>query len=276
MAPRPVRRALGAARRATPPAVVPLIVRARQRTALADPQMWERAREEMRFLLERSRPDADVEEAARRYIERWVWRSELRWRSRMITRQPVEGLERLVAARDRGRGVVLNFMHHGQYAFVSLARAGVSCHIVVHPNMLTDEAPETLRQHFRVGSPGSTVLTTEVGLKGMIEVVAGGAVLAVASDSPGSSQVTFAGRQVKGSSGAARIAMATGAPVVLLTAHPGAPPYGSRLRLSEPLEPSGFADAEELLAEMVRRHEDAVLAWPEAADSPLSRWNHDV
>lgn len=277
MAPRFVRDALGVARRATPPVVVPLIVWARLRKAYADPELQARARAEMEFLLGRSRPEADLDAATRRYIERWVWRAELRWRKSMLIRQRVEGIERLVAAREQGRGVVLNFMHHGQYdgAFPSLARAGVSCHIVAHPFMFTPEAPDTLRQHARVGSIGGTVITTDVGMAGMLDVVRSGEILALASDSPGSSEVTFAGRRVKGSSGAARIALAADAPIVLMTSHPDPDaPSGTFLRLSEVIEPSDFGSAEELLAELVRRHEGAVLAWPEGADSPLTRWAH--
>ena len=58
--------------------------------------------------------------------------------------------------------------------------------------------------------------------------------------------------------------------MVLVTSHRG--PSGSpTLRVHEPIEPSDFADQRDLLQEMMRRHEEAVLAWPEACDNPYNR-----
>lgn len=267
-----VAHAVGLVRRATPPPVVPLIVRQRLARVLRDEERWADARAQMAFLLERTRPDADVEEAARRYLERWTWRAELRWRRRMVNRQRVVGIERLIAARERGQGVVLNFMHHGQYegAFTSLARLGARCEVVVHPKMLQKDAPEHLKQHLRAGTHLTNVHPTTIGSAGITDLVRQGRILGIASDAPGTSPVTWCGRQVLGSSGAARIAMTVGAPVVLLQTRVDAD--GPHLWLSEPVEPADFGSAEELLQEIVTRHEEAVLAYPEAADSPLSRW----
>jgi hypothetical protein len=39
-----------------------------------------------------------------------------------------------------------------------------------------------------------------------------------------------------------------------------------------PLEPKEFGDPKELLVEMLRRHEEAVLAWPEVLEMPRARW----
>jgi lauroyl/myristoyl acyltransferase len=261
-----------AVRRGTPQSVVPLIVRLRTRRALADPAMLADAREQMRFLLERTRPDADIEAHAREYVELWMRRAELRWRHKMVCSQPVDGLEHLLVARDLGRGVLVNFMHHAQYegAFSSIAGLGVPSEVILHPNMLKPDAPEHMKQRVRVGTYLCQPHSTEIGMQGISDLVAAGKVVTIASDAPGSAEVTFAGRRLKGSSGAARIAVALGAPVVVLTTRrvDGEP----RLQLSEPLLPADFDDAESLLAEMVRRHEEAILAWPAAADNPISRW----
>lgn len=264
--------AVGLLRRATPPLVVPLLVRARLERARADSARQADAREQMEFLLGRSRPDADVEEAARRYLERWVWRAELRWRPRMINRQRVVGIDRLLAAHAQGRGVVLNFMHHGAYegAFTSLARLGARCEVVVHPRMLEKSAPEHLKQHLRAGRHLVGIHPTTIGVAGITELVRAGRIVAIATDAPGSTPLTWCGRPVLGSSGAARIAVEVGAPVVPL--HTAVDDRGPHLLLTEPLEPADFPDAEALLEQMVRRHEAYVLAYPEAADSPLSRW----
>ena len=45
------------------------------------------------------------------------------------------------------------------------------------------------------------------------------------------------------------------------------------VRLSEPLDPAQFDGAQELLAELVARHEKAVLAWPEVAYLPTTCWS---
>lgn len=263
---------VGAARRATPPPLVPQIVRVRLRQAYRDPAMWDRARAEMRFLLEESVPGADIEDAARRYIERWVWRAELRWRPRMITRQRVVGLEHLQRARSLGRGVLLSFMHHGQYdgAMPSVIRMGEPMHGVGHPKLLSPDAPPSVRQHMRINSRYCTVHSTEIGARGIAELLVGGGTVALACDVPGRTPVEFAGRKLVGSAGSARIPFATGSPVVLLRTRRDA--HGSYLELSEGLDPHAYAGPEALLADILRRHEVAVLEWPEAADSPLSRW----
>ncbi len=265
-------RVAAAVRRGTPQSVVPLIVRVRTRRALADPVMMADAREQMRFLLERTRPEEDIEAHAREYVELWMRRAELRWRHRMVCSQPVDGLEHLLAARDLGRGVLVNFMHHAQYegAFSSIARLGVPSEVILHPNMLKPDAPEHMKQRVRVGTYLCHPHSTEIGMQGISDLVAAGKVVTIASDAPGSAEVTFAGRRLKGASGAARIAVALDAPVVLLTTRrvAGEP----RLQLSLPLLPADHDGPEALLAEMVRGHEDAILAWPAAADNPVSRW----
>ena len=79
----------------------------------------------MRFLLEQTRPDADVDAAARAYVRGQVWRGELRWHPELITQHARRGHRAPLAARDLGRGVMLNFMHHGTYegAFASIGAA---------------------------------------------------------------------------------------------------------------------------------------------------------
>src|SRR5206468_3560308 len=94
----------------------------------------------------------------------------------------------------------------------------------------------------------------------------------IAIDVAGRTPVRFAGRHVIGTSGAARIAMRTGTPVAMLTAHDSGGPL-PRLEVSEPLVPSNYPDADALLIDMLRHHERAVLAWPEASDRPAQRWH---
>jgi lauroyl/myristoyl acyltransferase len=105
----------------------------------------------------------------------------------------------------------------------------------------------------------------------LAELLVEGAVVALASDVAGRTPVTFAGRPLLGSAGAAHLARKTGSPVVVLTAHPG-PDGRPFVRLAAPLDPADHDSGEELLAAMLRLHESAVLDWPEATDVPLDRW----
>jgi hypothetical protein len=42
--------------------------------------------------------------------------------------------------------------------------------------------------------------------------------------------------------------------------------------MEPPIEPGEFADFDALQSEIARRHEPAVLAWPEGLQEPLFRW----
>ena len=260
-------------RAALPTALLPLLVAVRTRLAWRSAAVREDARTQMRFLLEHTRPDADLDAAARAYVRYQVRRGELRWHPELLTGLRVEGLEHLVDARARGRGVVLNFVHHGHYdgAFPSIARLGVPAHTVVYPYMLEPDAPLWLQQHVRIGTAnGGTAVSAAVGTEGLVDLLRRGEVVAIASDVPGRTPLRFVGRDVLGSFGAARLATDTGAAVVVLTSEEDE--QGPVIRLHEPLDPARFASPQELLQRMLATHEPVLLRWPEATDIPLSRW----
>jgi lauroyl/myristoyl acyltransferase len=238
----------------------------------------------MSFLLG-EQAGAELRPVARRYVHQMVRRAELRWHPEVATAVLVEGIGHLLAALDLGRGAVISFVHHGLYdrAFPSIARTGVALDLMVHPYMLRDDTPGWLKQHIRVNTiGGGRAVSTEIGSAGIADLIAAGHAVAIASDVPGRSPVTFAGRAVLGSSGAARIAAAANTPVVLMTTERdrcdgydgrgGCSGYGEHVRLHPALLPEAFGSAEALLDEILARHERAVLAWPEATDLPLSRW----
>ena len=260
-------------RRRVPRSLLPLLVAFRFRVAWAIGTVRDDARTQMRFLLEHARPDADIEAAARAYVRGQVWRGELRWHPEMLTNKRIVGLEHLLAARELGRGVMLNFMHHGAYeaAFGSLGRRGVQVHMIVYPYMTRDDAPRWLKQHMSVAcAGGGQAVSAEIGTPGIIELLHQGKVVAVASDVPGRTPLRFVGRDVMGSFGAARISADAGSPVVVMTSETDE--KGPFVRLHEPLEPKDFATPKDLLQEMVTRHERVHLQWPEQTDLPLSRW----
>jgi len=250
------------------------VVGLRFRIAWLLPSVRDDARTQMRFLLEAARPDADIEQAARAYVRRMIWRGEARWHPELLTRQRVEGFEHLVAARDLGRGVILNYMHHGGYEGLSpsLSRLGIRSHMLGFDHIFGDDAPGWLKQNLRVStSGGNTTVSVAVGSQGIADLLTQGLVVTLASDVPGRTPVRFAGRDLMGSFGAARIAHSVGAPVVVATSE--VDEHGRPfVRIHEMLRPADFESPRELLEEMLSRHEPVILSWPEAVDIPLSRW----
>lgn len=250
------------------------VARRRVETMWADPAFREAQEANMRFLLEHTERAGEIPELARAYSIFDIERNYRRWRPKRLISQPVHGIEWLTTKRDPDRGVVLSFMHHGQYDGLmgSIARLGVEMHGVAHPGAFDPHAPAAIRQHFKVCSmvPGCHLVNAGDGAAKLVEHLEQRAVLALASDVAGRTKVTFLGREMLGSFGAARVAVETGSPVVHLTSHPDGK-GGSFFRLHEPLEPSDFAGPEELLTEILLRHEPAVLAWPEAYESPYGR-----
>jgi lauroyl/myristoyl acyltransferase len=166
-------------------------------------------------------------------------------------------------------------MHHGQYDGLvgSLDRVGINVVGLVAPDAFDPNAPTQIRQHYKlVGMfPKTPLVSTAEGSARLIErLTKDRVILAMATDVAGRTPITFLGREMLGSFGAARFAIEADAPVVLVTTHQN--PDGSPFfRLHPPIEPRDFPDAAALLIEIMRQHEPAVLAWPAAYDSPHGR-----
>jgi lauroyl/myristoyl acyltransferase len=253
--------------------LLPALIALRARLAWARSAVRADATAQMRFLLEHTRPEADVKAIARAYVRYQAQRGELRWHPELLTSMRVDGIGYLLGARSSGRGVLLNFVHHGYYdgGFPSIARLGAPAQMVVYPYMLEPDAPLWLQQHIRIGTAnGGTAVSSAVGTDGLLDLLRGGNVVAIASDVPGRTPMRFVGREVLGSFGAARLATETGSPVVVMTSEEDE--RGPLIRLHEPLDPREFASPQALLERMLTIHERVILQWPEATDLPLSRW----
>ena len=263
---------LQALRGLVPVALVPTLVERRLDRIWADPAYRTAAQDSMEFLLGRSERAAEAEDLARPFAAHMLRRAYLRWHPKAICEQRVEGVEWLTTKRDATRGVLLSFAHHHQYdgLFASLARHGVDLTIVMTPDMMGPDAVAAYRQHYRVVQRGGHVIPSTVGSEGFADLLRAGATLAIASDVPGRTPVTFLGRRVLGSFGAPRLATLTDSPVVVVTTLRDAD--GPHLQVHEPLEPTDFPDPGALLDEMLRIHGEAVLAWPEAFESPPARF----
>ncbi|CAN5142785.1 hypothetical protein BH09ACT12_BH09ACT12_08040 [soil metagenome] len=261
------------ARSAVPDALVPAVVRTRIWAKRRKPAAQERARREMEFLIGAARPD-DVDRAAQAYLERDVWRSEMRYHPDLLTHMAVENVGALQRARSLGRGVVLSFLHHGHYegSTASVSRADQPFTMIVSPDMLAPDAPAFLRQHVITGTAtGAHPVTSAIGAKAMVGLLQGGEVLGIATDVPGRTRLSFLGQERLGSSGAARLAMGANSPVVMLFAR-RASDGTLWLELSDPVEPGDFTSPDELLAHLITAQEPAVLAWPEGYHQPTLRW----
>jgi lauroyl/myristoyl acyltransferase len=229
----------------------------------------------MRWLLENTDRAEEVPVLAREYAEFDVLRNYRRWHAKPLITQRVEGAQWLTTERDPDRGVVLSFMHHGQYDGLvgSLHGAGINVHGLVAPDAWDPDAPVQIRQHYKLCGmiPESPLVSTAEGSAKLAErLEKDHVILAIATDVAGRTPITFLGRQMLGSFGAVKLALQTNSPVTLVTSHEN--PDGSPFfRLHEPIEPKDFPDSQDLLNEILRRHEPAVLAWPAAYDSPHGR-----
>lgn len=265
---------IGRIRGRVPGALLPALVDARTRLAWRSEAVRKGAREQMRFLVERTRPDLDLDTVARDYVRYQALRGEMRWRPEELTHLEVQGLHHLTSAHEPGRGVVLSFMHHAfiEGGLASLGRLGVEPAIVSYAYMLRDDAPGWLQQHVAVAtSTGGRAIAAELGADELARTLRTGTILAIATDVPGRTPLRFCGRDVVGSFGAARLATATGSPVVVMTSE-RRDDERPRIVLHEAFEPETFPNPHKLLEAMVAVHENAQIRWPEAVDLPLSRW----
>ena len=228
---------------------------------------------QMRFLLEFTERADEVPALAREFASFSLSRTYLRWHPEVLSNQEIRGIEWLTTRRDPERSVVLSFMHHNFYEglFVSLKRAGAPIAVLVSPKVLGPDTPSGLRQHVRVMRAENLLVPAVGGLDAIQARLRPGMTMSIASDLPGHTEVSFLGRRVLSSFGAPVIATRTNSQVVVAT--PCRSDDGSNyIQVHEPLEPRDFTDPKELLVEILRRHEDAVLAWPEVVEMPRARW----
>jgi lauroyl/myristoyl acyltransferase len=123
----------------------------------------------------------------------------------------------------------------------------------------------------RVVGRGGEIVPAVGGTEQLAALLRPGSALALAPDFPGRTPVTFLGRKVLGSFGTARIAMLADSPVVLITQHRDRS-GGSYIQVHPPLEPRDYSEPRELLDEVLAGHGEAILAWPEALESPTARF----
>ena len=240
--------------------------------AWADPDDRRFAVLQMQYLLGESDRAGEAESLAPRYLFWSLLRAEYRWRPWLITRQRIDGLPLLQAARRKGRGIVLSTMHHGMRGGVaaSFSNAGVPLHVIMAPELLNNPTPAQ-RQLARVVSRYAETFPAARGsYRHMVNLMHRGEVVSLSTDLPGSCPMTILGRRVQAASGAARLALETGAALVPVTTHQAG--LLQTLRVHEPLDPADYTSVADLQQAIADHHEPALLAWPEAVEQPLRRW----
>jgi lauroyl/myristoyl acyltransferase len=265
---------LNDARRLLPSSSVRLIVAVRTFIGVRRPKRWSDAVRQMRYIVGNDEPADRVERLAIAYIRRSLWRGESRWHPSLVNRQRIRGVEQLRALRDAGSAFVVNFVHHGDYEGLpaSLGHAGIDLHVIATSDMFATHMPAWMRQQARLVRSHARVTMVDVaigsaGIRGLLE---SGHPVMIASDQPGHTKVNFLGHDLTLSSGAARIARQTGTAVAVMTAEPDPDhPDGCGSYRITMLEPGHFDSDDALLSAMMRLHEAAFRAWPEAAEHPL-------
>lgn len=265
------------AHRAVPvPAAMRLTTLRSERWARTHPDVLVDAHAQMRYLVGRH-PGLDADALAKPYLFELKRREEMKWRPWIVTRMQLHASERIRRMRTQGTGVILHFLHHGQYDGLpaSISRYGFQLTAPVASFFLSERRNDydgrVIRRHLAsFTANGVRYFDAKGAYPRMRRLLTEGELLVLASDLPGSLPMTFLNRPVLVSSGAARLSLETGAPIIPITVSQRG--WRQHLTAEDPILPADFPDEGTLQEEIARRHEPAVLAWPEGMKTPLARW----
>jgi hypothetical protein len=215
---------------------------------------------------------------ADRLAERWLAEKsrlrELFWRPWLLRHSQVHGGEHWAAAHVGGRGCVVVFGHlTAAWAVPAiLALRGYDHYVVVSPHYWHAPPPgyEGLALLHRRREYGeklfdeSRLLAADERPARLLELLQGGASMAIAFDVPGWAATPFLGRNVALGGGPATLSFKANANVLPVIAER----HGSRLdlRLLPPLDPNDFADLRSLRVGIAQTFEALVLGQPEAVE----------
>lgn len=258
-------------RRSVPNALVPHLVSARARLRRLNKARWAAARAEMRFILGDAAPEAQIDALAYRQLWRLAWRSESIFHPEMVTNQGVLGEQRLREALRHGKGCLLSVMHHADYeaGVGSLAKRGFPIQVMTTTGFFAPRMSNVMRleRDFIAYGPDVEIFNVALGSDAVRERLRGGHSVVIAMDPPGRTHHRLFGRDVWMSSGGVHAAWDLDAPTIVMTQTPDRhdPKAQGTVNLSEPLFPHDFPTVESMLQEIVRQHEAAIFAWPDAA-----------
>jgi lauroyl/myristoyl acyltransferase len=232
----------------------------------------------MEFVVGRSSRKHEVEALAQRYLVQTAYRSEVLWRPWLTGNLPVSGVEHPQAALARGNGAILNFMHHGPYVglTVSADKVGVHAYAAIAPFYFEEPTPGFAghrdRQHGKCLARGAHTFSAAGGFPLLTGLLKANRFVGLNTDSPGTLEMDFLGRRVKAASGAAKLSLKYGSPIVPVVARDIGKPGRAKIEFLPPLYPEEHPDPEQLQQAIADAHAPAILAWPEALEWPLDRW----
>jgi len=187
------------------------------------------------------------------------------WR---VRRAGVEGLERLAAITEAGRGAILMFTHTGGYGsfLLALASKDFELHLCRRPIVRVRDAEELIqwkRWGWQADAPGCRLIYPGGSYATLRAVLERGGVCAIAFDVPGRRETTFLGQQMSLASGIASLAIEVGVPVLPAFAIPGE--GGEIGRLEAAIEPANFTHVDELHAHLADVASRAIGEYPHLA-----------
>lgn len=267
--------ASGAARRLYPVPVGVALARVRAQRLWGRPAARRDALANMDLLVGRTPRAAELEDLARRFLFETCKHQELVWRLDVVTRMPVDGLDRLRTSLDRGRGAILSVVHQGHFGAhpACISRHGFPMRALVAPTLLGEQPATFAGVHRRqlaetfAGGRDVTVVNAAGSYAQVRSFLQAGGTVLLGCDLKGSTPVRFLGRTVGVPSGTARLSLDTGAPVLPVSVAPDG--HLERLEVQEPLLPEDHRSPTELLQAVFDRHAPAALAWPQGFERPL-------
>jgi Bacterial lipid A biosynthesis acyltransferase len=209
-----------------------------------------------RTVLGEGAADDDVDRLARAYLVERSANSELTWRPWLGRRMRVDGIEHLTAARAGGSGAVVAVLHMGPFLLLvhALCAQGMRPYMVAgneRSGVVEGRFGGWLEfQRRQREAAGGRTLCTGSAFPVARALLERGEVVVSAWDVPGSATVELLGRPASVRYGAARLAEATGVP--LLPAVVWREHARPRARIGAPIDPSGGAEGmlSELTAEL--------------------------
>lgn len=210
------------------------------------------------------------------HIQTALQRVDLTWRDEVLNACELEGIDHLHGALREGRGAILVFCHTGMWIalFPALGRAGLP--VTAMPLAMRAYGREArgrmairaVRHREIIENAGTEAVPSEGSFRRLRDTIAGGGTVALAFDIPGSLRATFIHRERWFASGAIRLALESGAPILPISVRR----HGiGRLiaRLEKPVDPVHYVDRDRLGEALARRLEPHVLRNPAGQENPL-------
>ena len=218
-------------------------------------------------------PGPTTDALAREHLIHAAERNMFIRRSGMVSGVPVDGVHHLRTACAEGRGVLVSYCHLGPFAGlgVTVAEHVRGVHQVAGAWLAEPPpgVPQSLLWHrwrSMFDTAGVPLITAAGCFPVVSELLAGGAVVVIAFDWPGSAETVFLGRPVCLASGTARISHATGALVVPVMRH--FRHFRARTVFGSPLDPQKYTGWRGLHDALAAQHERWILERPAALEDP--------